>query len=93
LNIASPFRIFEPALAFKNEVCSAFIVLNILFTFRIFEQLAPALENSGPEIFHCRLLNTFFSVRIFEQLALALINRVVPCIHSIEYIFFIIQEF
>jgi len=49
--------------------------LNILFTFRIFEQLALALKNRGcPEF---TVLNTYCLLfRIFEQLALALRNRV-----------------
>jgi len=46
------------------------MVLNILFTFRIFKQLALALKKSCPEF---TALNIFFlSFRIFEQLALAL---------------------
>jgi len=42
-------------LALKNRVALKFFtVLNILFTFRISEQLALALKNSVcPEIFHC----------------------------------------
>ena len=32
------------ALAMKNRVCPEFTVLNMLFTFRIFEQLALALK-------------------------------------------------
>jgi len=40
-------------------------VLNILFTFRIFEQLALALK-------FFTVLNILFTFRIFEQLALAL---------------------
>ena len=48
-----------------------FTVLNILFTFRIFEQLA--LKNSVPRI-HC--IEYFLSFRVFEKLALALKNRV-----------------
>jgi len=52
-----------------------FTVLNILFTFRIFEQLALALKNRGyPEF---TVLNMYFILfRTFEQLALALKNRV-----------------
>jgi len=48
-----------------------FTVLNILFTFRIFGQLALALKNRVcPEI---TVLNIYFlSLSIFEQLALAL---------------------
>jgi len=45
--------------------------LNILFTFRIFEELALALKNRvALNIF--TVLKYFFSFRIFEQLALAL---------------------
>jgi len=48
-----------------------FTILNILFTFRVFEQLALALKNRVcPEF---TVLNIYFlSFRIFEQLALAL---------------------
>jgi len=66
--------------------------LNILFTLRIFEQLALALKNRVfPEF---TVLNiSFLSFRIFEKLAVALKNRVRPeNFHSIE-ICFIIQEF
>jgi len=46
-------------------------VLNVLFTFRIFEQLALALKNRVYlEIFHC--IAYIFTFRIFEQHALAL---------------------
>jgi len=49
--------------------------VNILFTFRIFEQLALALKNRGRPEF--TVLNVYFLLfRIFEQLALALKNRV-----------------
>ena len=49
--------------------------MNILFTFRIFEQLALALKNRGSPEF--TVLNVdFLLFRIFEQLALALKNRV-----------------
>jgi len=59
-----------------------FALWNILFTFRIFEQLAFALKNRGcPEF---TILNVFFLLfRIFEQLALAL--KIFCCI---EYIFY-----
>jgi len=51
--------------------------LNILFTFRIFEQLALALKNRGcPEF---TVLNVYLLLfRIFEQLALALKKRGCP---------------
>jgi len=49
--------------------------LNILFTFRSFEQLAFALKNKGGPEF--TVLNMYFLLfRIFEQLALALKTRV-----------------
>ena len=60
----------------ENRVALEFFTaLNILFTFRIFEQLALALKNRGcPEF---TLLNVdFLLYKIFEQLALALKNRV-----------------
>jgi len=48
--------------------------LNILFVFRIFEELAFALKNRVcPEF---TVLNIYFLFRIFEELALALKNRV-----------------
>jgi len=56
----------------KTELALKFFtVLNILFTFRIFEQLALALKNIvSPEF---TALNIYFlSFRIFEQLALVL---------------------
>jgi len=63
-----------------------FTVLNILFTFRIFEQLALALK-------FFTVLNILFTFRIFEQLALSLKNRGCPEIfHCIEYTF-CIQDF
>jgi len=44
-----------------------FAVFNILFTFRMFEQLLLTLKNRVcPENFHCT------EIRIFEELALAL---------------------
>jgi len=57
--------------------------LNILFTFRIFEQLALALKTKCPEI---------FTFRIFEQLALALKIECPEIFHCIEYSFYI-QDF
>ena len=68
-------------------------LLNIIFTLKIFEQLALALKNRGcPEFI---VLNMYFLLsRIFEQLALALKNRVWPGIfRCIEYVLFIIQDF
>jgi len=67
------------ALALKNRFAQKFFtVLNILFAFRIFEQLALALKNRvALKIF--TLLNMYFlSFRIFEQLVLALKSRVCP---------------
>ena len=60
-----------------------FAVFNILFTFRIFEQLALALKNRvWPEF---TVLNVFFLLQNFEQLALALKNRTCPeNFHCIE---------
>jgi len=62
----------------KNRVAQQFFaILNILFSFRIFEQLALALKYRGcPEY---TVLNIYFVLfRIFEQLAFALKNRVCP---------------
>jgi len=80
-------------LALKNRVALEFFaVLNILFTFRIFEELVLALKNRGRPEF--TVLNIYFlSFRIFEQLALALTKQSCPGIlHCIE-ILFIIQDF
>ena len=77
----------------KTEfVLEYFTVLNILFTFRIFEQLALALKNRGcPEF---TMVNMYFlSFRIFEQLALALKNRVALEFFTVLNYFFIIQDF
>jgi len=62
-------------LALKNRVAlELFTVLNILFTFRSFEQLhALALKNRGCPEFTV-LIIYFLSFRIFVQLALALKN-------------------
>jgi len=62
-------------LAMKNRVALEFFtLLNVLFTFRSFEQLALALKNRGcPEF---TVLIIFLLFRIFEQFALALKNRV-----------------
>ena len=57
--------------------------MNILFIFRIFEQLALALRNRVALKFFI-VLKYYLSFRIFEQLALALKNKVRHCI---EYIF------
>jgi len=58
-------------LPLKTVALEFFTVLNIVFTFRIFEQLALALKNRGcPEF---TIVNMYFSsFRVFEQLALAL---------------------
>jgi len=81
-----------------------FTLLNILFTFRIFEQLALALKTECPEIFTFRIFEQLalalkiecpeiFTFRIFEQLALALKKSVCPeNFHCVEYTFFI-QDF
>ena len=57
--------------ALKTEFAlKIFTVVNILFTFRIFEQLCACPERVCPEF---TVLNTYFlSFRIFEQLPLAL---------------------
>jgi len=54
-----------------------FTVLNILFTFRIFQQLALALKTEFALKIYT-VLNTIFTLMIFERLVLALINRVCP---------------
>jgi len=60
-----------------------FTVLNILFTFRMFEQLLLALKDRVcPEF---TVLNVFFILQSFEQLALALKNGVcLENVHCIE---------
>jgi len=69
-----------------------FTLLNILFTFRIFEQLALARKNRVALKFFT-VLKYILSFRNFEQLALVLKTGVCTEIfHWIE-IFFIIQEF
>jgi len=50
--------------------------LNILFTFRIFEQLALVLKNRVALEFFTVLNMYVLYFRIFEQLALALKNKV-----------------
>jgi len=63
----------------RNRVDQKFFtVLNILFTFRSFEQLAFAPKNRVALEFFT-VLNTYFSsFRIFEQLALALKKTELP---------------
>jgi len=53
-------------LALRNRVAlELFTVLNILFAFRSFEQLALVLKNRGfPENFHC-IENVFFILQDF----------------------------
>jgi len=65
-------------LPWKTEcVLKFFIVLNILFTFRIFEQLALALKNRVcPEIFHC--METFFYHSGFWATCACPENRISP---------------
>jgi len=66
----------------KNRVALKFFtLLNILFTFRSFEQLALALKHRGcPEFI---VLNIYFLLfRIFEHLALALKKRVALNFHG-----------
>ena len=68
----------------ENRMCpEIFTLLNILFTFRIFEQLALALKTECPET---------FTFRIFEQLALALKIECPEIFHCTEYTFYI-QDF
>jgi len=65
-----------------------FAVFNILFTFRMFEQLVLALKNRVcPEF---TVLNVFFILQNFEQLGLALKNIICPeNFHCIQYGFYI----
>jgi len=64
------------ALALKNRVAKkSFTLLNTLFTFRIFKQLALALKPVFPEIFHC-IEYIFYHSRFLNNFALALKNRV-----------------
>jgi len=60
-----------------------FSVFNILYTFRMLEQLLFALNKRVcPEF---TVLNVFFFLQNFEQLALALKNRVcLENVHCIE---------
>jgi len=63
-------------------------VLNILFTFRMFELLVLALKNKVCSEF--TVLNVFFILQNFEQLGLAMKNRICPeNFHCIEYSFYI----
>jgi len=73
------------ALALKNRVAlKIFTVLNILLTFRIFEQLALALKNRvWLEITVLKYI--FSSFRILEQHALALKNKVCPEFTALKY--------
>jgi len=65
-------------LALKKRGCPEFTLLNIYFLlFRIFEQLAFALENRVAQKFFAAW-NILFTFRIFEQLALAIKNRGCP---------------
>jgi len=68
-----------------------FTALNIVFTFRIFEQLVHALKNRVcPEF---TVLNVFFILQNFEQPALALKNKICPEIFYCMEIFFIFMDF
>ena len=70
-----------------------FTVLDIIFTFRSFEQLALALKNRVcPGIFHC-IEYVFLSFRIFEQLALALKNIVALEFFTVLNILFTLRIF
>ena len=72
----------------KNRVAlKIFTVLNILFPFRIFEQLVLALETEFALKFFT-VLNILFTFRIFEQLALALKNRVALTFFTVLCILF-----
>jgi len=62
--------------------------LNILFTFRIFEELALALKNRACSEFTVLKIHflTFRNCACPEKQSL-------PCVHCIEYVFFINQNF
>ena len=76
-------------LALKTEFAlKIFTVLNVLFTFRIFEQLALALKTECALKFF-NVLNVLFTVSIFEQLALALKLECPKIFHCIECTFYI----
>ena len=84
----------DSRLPWKTEFAlKLFTVLNILFTFRSFEQLTLALKKRGcPEFTVLNMYCLLF--RIFGQLALALKKQSCPGIfHCIEYAVFIIQDF
>ena len=76
----------------ENRVCSEFIVLDVYFvSFKIFEQLALALQNTScPDIF--TVLKYFYHSGFLSNLRLPW-KQGLPWIHCIEYIFFIIQDF
>jgi len=73
----------ELALALKTEVfLKYFIVLNIVFTFRIFEQLVLALKKRVCTEF--TVLNVdFFIIQNFKQPSLALKNIICPEIFAV----------
>ena len=75
------------ALALKNRVAQKFFTaLNILFTFRSYEQLALAMK-----IF--TVLKYFLPFRIFEHLALALKTEFALRFFTVLNMLFIIQDF
>ena len=77
----------------KNSVCPEFFtVLNILFTFLVFEQLSLHLTNRVCPDFSLYWIS-FLHSGVMSNFALALKNRVCPeFFHSIKYIFYI-QDF
>ena len=64
-----------------------FTVLNILFTFRIFEQLALALKNSVPWI-HC-IEFTFFIIQDFWATCTCLEKQSLSCKFSLYWKYFL----
>ena len=75
----------------ENRVClEIFSVLNILFTFRIFEQLALALKNRVCPEFTVLTIH-FLTFRNFEELALALKNRVCPALTVLNMYFLLFR--
>jgi len=81
-------------LPWQNRVAlKIFTVLNILFTFKIFEQLALALKNRVALEFFTVLNMYFLSFRIFEQLALALKNRGCPEFTALNMYFLLFRSF
>ena len=78
-------------LPWKTVAQKYFTVLNIVFTFRSFEELVLALKNSVPWI-HC-IEYTFLLFRNFEQLALDLKNRVALKIFTALNILFTFRMF